>query len=290
VHPSSCNEHLFIYTEHLLTQRINMKYRFWCIGIVTLVLAAGPLFGQAVGDGITAAVALPDSPSPATSGNQAAGLVDLRSSVNSGYGRDDAACASFEPCNARLNFGEKFRYFAHRSFGAGAFFSPLFTAGPGMANAHAHYPKQWRQGAAAFGRLYGDALAFQTAAQTSRFLTGAALHEDPRYSRSTIHNPLIRTMHAIVFTAFDKSDSGHTTLALSNFVGAASAGFVGNAYLPRGYNDTSHAVTRTGIAFGSFAFTNLTVEFSPELRRIGRGLHLPKFLLSGQARKGTESR
>lgn len=267
-----------------ISWRISMKYRFWGIGIVALVLAAGPLRGQGVGDGITAAAALPDGPSPAISDKQA-GLVDLRNSVNSGHYRDDVACSSFEPCNARLNFGEKFRYFAHQSFGSGAFFSPLFTAGTEIANPPAHYPKQWRQAAAAFGRLYGNALAFQTAAQTGRFLTGAALHEDPRYSRSTSHNPLMRTIHALVFTAFDKSDSGHTTLALSNFAGAASAGFVGNTYLPRGYNDTSHAVTRTGTAFGSFALTNLAVEFSPELRRIGRGLHLPKFLLSGQTEK-----
>lgn len=101
----------------------------------------------------------------------------------------------------------------------------------------------------------------------------------------TSHNPLMRTMHAIVFTAFDRSDSGHTTLALSTFAGAASAGFDGNAYLPRGYNDTSREVTRMGIAFGSFALTNLGIEFSPELRRIGRGLHLPRFVLSGQPRK-----
>ena len=92
-------------------------------------------------------------------------------------------------------------------------------------------------------------------------------------------------MRAIVFTALDESDSGHTTPALSNFAGAASAGFVGNAYLPSGYNDASHAVIRTGIAFGTFAMTNLAVEFSPELNRIGKSLHLLKFLLSGQPEK-----
>jgi len=243
-----------------------MKYGFWFICMVTLVLAAGSLRGQEVEKGINAAPALPDPPLPAVS-------------------HDDAPCALVETCNSRLDFSEKLRYFSDHSFGPGAFFSPLFTAGPEIANPPAHYPKQWRQGAAAFGRLYGDALAFQTAAQTGRFLTGAAFHEDPRYSRSTSHNPVMRTMHAMVFTAFDKSDSGHTTLALSNFAGAASAGFVGNAYLPSGYNDASHAVTRTGIAFGSFALTNLAVEFSPELRRIGRDLHLPKFLLSGQPEK-----
>ena len=257
-----------------------MKYGLWFIRMVTLVLAAGSIRAQEVEKGINAAPALPNRPSSAVSDRQAAGLVD---SVYSGHYFDDAPCAVVETRNSGLDFSEKLRYFRDHSFGPGVFFSPLFTAGPEIANPPAHYPKQWRQGTAAFGRLYGDALAFQTAAQTGRFLTGAAFHEDPRYSRSTSHNPVMRTIHATVFTAFDKSDSGHTTLALSNFAGAASAGFVGNAYLPSGYNDASHAVARTGIAFGSFAFTNLAVEFSPELRRIGRGLHLPKFLLSGKS-------
>jgi hypothetical protein len=252
-----------------------MRHGFWVICILTLVLAAGSLVGQEAGMGPIAAAALPDAPSLARSTNQAADLVDARNSVNSGPYRADATCTLLASCSSRLNFGAKLQYFADHAFGPGAFIGPLFAAGAEIAKPPTRYPKQWRQGAAAFGRLYGDALAFQTAAQTGQLLTGAAFHEDPRYSRSASHNLLTRTMHAVVFTAFDKSDSGHTTLALSNFVGSASAGFVGNAYLPRGYNDSSHAVTRMGMSFGSFALTNLAIEFSPELRRMGRGLHLP---------------
>lgn len=50
-------------------------------------------------------------------------------------------------------------------------------------------------------------------------------------------------------------------------------------------DNTSHEVTRMGIAFGAFALTNVGIEFSPELRRMGRGLHLPRFVLSGQPEK-----
>jgi len=243
--------------------------------LVALVLAAGAMRSQEVQEGIHAARVLPDPSSPAVSDSQA-DFVDLGNPVNSDHYRDAAPCAYVETCDSRLQFSEKLRHFADHAFGPGAFLSPLFTAGPEMANPPRRYPQQWCRDAAAFGRLYGDALALQTAAQTGRFLTGAVFHEDPRYPRSTSHNPFTRTVHAIVVPAFDESDSGHTTVALSNFAGAASAGFVGNAYLPSGYNDTSHAVVRTGIAFGSFALTNLAVEFSPELRRIGKTLHLPK--------------
>jgi len=180
---------------------------------------------------------------------------------------------------ARLDFAGKARYFAGHSFGIGAFVGPLFWSAPVLANPPAHYPKDWRQGVGALGRLYGDALVFQTAAQSGKFVTGVVFHEDPRYSASSSRDPFARAMHAIAFTAFDKSDSGRTTFAISSFVASASAGFVGNAYLPRGYNATSHGVNRMGIEFGSLAVTNLAQEFTPEFRWLGKRIHLPGFML-----------
>lgn len=187
-------------------------------------------------------------------------------------------CSS-DGCADSSRITAKFSYFAQHSLESGALVSALFTAGPEMAKPPAHYPREWRDGALAFGRLYGDAFAFQTAGQSGRFVAAVALHENLSYSPSSSRNPLARAMHAIVFTAFDKSDSGHTIPAFSNFAGAASAGFVGTAYLPRGYNDPSHVLNRSTIAFATFAVTNLASEFSPQLRSLGRRLRLPQFLL-----------
>ncbi|HEV2397399.1 MAG TPA: hypothetical protein VGS27_10700 [Candidatus Sulfotelmatobacter sp.] len=256
-----------------------MKYLFWVASAIVLVLSGIVLRAQEPSANATSSDALPQTLPFAPMETAAA-----KPSVNLAQ-HSEVACSSNDLCNATMNFGEKVRYFAHQAFGTGAFVAPLFTAGADIGKPPAHYPRQWRQGPLAFGRLYGDALAFQTAEQTGRFLTGAALHEDPRYSPSTNHNPLARTMHALVFTILDRSDSARTTFALSNFVGAASAGFIGNAYLPHGYNNSSHAITRTGIAFGSFAITNVATEFSPELRRMGRRLHLPKFIVSRQPKE-----
>ncbi len=180
-----------------------------------------------------------------------------------------------DPCGGHLDSTRKADCFVHRSLSVGTFVGALFMAVPEFANPPAGYPTQWRKGPAAFGRLYGDALALETAQQTSRFLTGLALHEDLRYAPAASRNPLRRALHAITFAAFDRSDSGRTTLAASNFLGAAAAGFVGNAYLPRGYDDPAHAVTRMGIQFGFFVAENLVNEFRPELRQLRRTLHLP---------------
>ena len=179
-----------------------------------------------------------------------------------------------DPCGGHLESKQKADCFAHSTLSIGTLMGPLFTAVPVFAKPPAGYPTQWRKGPAAFGRLYGDAFALHTVQQTSRFVTGLALHEDLRYYPAASRNPLRRALHAIAFAAFDRSDSGRIRLAASNFVGSAAAGFVGTAYLPRGYNDTSHAVTRMGIQFGFIVAENLVNEFKPELQHLQKRLHL----------------
>src|SRR5260370_22984386 len=109
-----------------------------------------------------------------------------------------------------------------------------------------------------------------TAQRTARFLTGVALHEDPRYVRSTSKNPLVRTTHALAFTFIDKTDSGRNTIAFSNFAGAAAGGFVRRAYLPHGYNDLTHAEQRMASQFMSSAIQNVAAQFQPQCRPLLR--------------------
>jgi hypothetical protein len=72
-------------------------------------------------------------------------------------------------------------------------------------------------------------------------------------------------------------------LAISNLAGSAAGGFVGMAYLPSGYSDTVHAGQRAAGTLGGYVPTllvgyatgNLVSEFSPELKWLGRKLHIP---------------
>lgn len=112
----------------------------------------------------------------------------------------------------RPSFSDKFTIYAHQTFGPPALIFPAFAAGIGMANSKNHYPREWKDGGGAFGRLYGDSIATATSQRTARFLTGVVLHEDPRYVRSNSKNPLARTMHAVAFTFVDKTDSGRNTI------------------------------------------------------------------------------
>jgi hypothetical protein len=117
-----------------------------------------------------------------------------------------------------------------------------------------------------------------TSQRTARFLTGVALHEDPRYVRSNSTNPLVRTVHALAFTFVDKADSGRNTIAFSNFAGAAAGGFVGSAYLPHGYNDLTHAEQRMAIQFAGIAIQNIAAEFQPQWGPIVRKLRIQKII------------
>jgi hypothetical protein len=178
----------------------------------------------------------------------------------------------------RLSFSDKFTIYTHQTFGPPALILPAFKAGIGMANPTNHYPREWKDGAGAFGRLYGDSIATVTSQRTARFLTGVALHEDPRYMRSTSKNPLLRTTHALAFTLIDKTDSGRNTIAFSNFAGAAAGGFVGNAYLPHGYNDLTHAEQRMAFQFAGIAIQNIAAEFQPQWGPIVRKLRINKII------------
>lgn len=264
-----------------------MRYAFLIIGIATLLFSDTALYSLQTGADDSRTVVCAARPAPRASANKA---VNPKEASDPPLCRIETRDVSNGLCSSRLSVSAKALYFERHSFAPGAFASPLFTAGPELAKPPVHYPKQWRDDVGAFGRLYGDALAFQTAAQTGRFLTGIAVHEDPRYSTSTNRNALARAIHAIAFTAVDKSDSGRATFAISNFAGAASAGIVGTTYLPAGYNDSSHALGRMGMALASFAASNLASEFSPELRRVGKRLHLPQLILGTTGEKPVSSR
>jgi hypothetical protein len=177
-----------------------------------------------------------------------------------------------------LDAHDKLVIYIHKSFGPPAVIFPAFVAGFDMINPKSAYPKEWKDGAGAFGRWYGDAIARQTSRSTAEFMTDIILHEDPRYLRSDSTNAFGRTLHALAFTVFDKTDSGKTTLAASHFAGAAAGGFVGMAYLPPSFNDATHAEQRMAVGMVGVAVGNIFTEFEPEWGPLYRKLHIPKIL------------
>ncbi len=177
-----------------------------------------------------------------------------------------------------LTASDKFQIYIHKTYGPPAVILPAFGAGMQMANPKSTYPKEWKYGAAAFGRNYGYGVAVHTSRNTAQFLTDVLLHEDPRYLRSTSTNPLGRTFHALAFTVFDKTDSGRTTLAVDNFASAAAGGFVGMGILPDGYNDVTHAEQHMASEFATLAIGNILTEYEPQWGPWAKKLRIPKIL------------
>jgi hypothetical protein len=179
----------------------------------------------------------------------------------------------------RLTLNDKFNLFAHQAFGPPALIFPAIGAGIRMADPPKNYPREWVDGGGAFGRLYGNALATQTSKRTAAFLAAAVLHEDPRYLPAPEGANLgERIFHAVAFTLVDRTDSGGHTLAFSNFAAAAAGGFVGMAYLPNGFNDSSHAEQRAASELLGLAIANVSREFAPQWVPIVRKLHIPKIV------------
>jgi hypothetical protein len=177
-----------------------------------------------------------------------------------------------------LTAKDKLRIYIHKSFGPPAVILPAFGAGFQMLNPPNHYPREWRDGGGAFGRIYGYKLADRNSRETAHFLMGLFLHEDPRYQRSTSTNAFRRTFHALAFTVVDRTDSGRHTFAASNVASAAAGGFVGMGILPDGYNDLTHAEQRMAGEFLQIAIGNIATEFEPQWGPWVKKIHLPKIL------------
>lgn len=238
------------------------------------VSVLGLLFLSITSWGQDSQESLPDSPSTQSTPK----ISDTISDIDSRAVDPPAPSAPRNPNSSRpaaataAGFGpaDKLGYYMTETyFNLGAFTTPALRASLRMANPPGRYatryPLDWRQGTEAFGRNYGDAFAERVSFQTARFVTGVVVREDPRYVPSSSHNILVRSIHALSFSFVDHSDSGRPVPALSNFIGAAAGGFVGDSYLPSGFNNVTHAGQRATIRFGTFAAGNLFREFAPQM-------------------------
>jgi len=227
----------------------------------------------AIASGQDAAKPLPDAPSSQAIAEASKSSTE-RAQSEAGPPSSSAGIDRLSPqapaARAGISFEDKVHYYLTETyFNPSAFTAPAFRSGLRMANppgkGATRYPSEWRQGAEAFGRNYGDAVAERVSFQTARFVTGVIAREDPRYVASGSHNMFLRSIHAISFTVVDRSNSGSPMPAISNFVGAAAGGFVGNAYLPAGFNDVTHSGQRATLRFGFAAAGNLFREFAPQM-------------------------
>ena len=126
-------------------------------------------------------------------------------------------------------------------------------------------PGQWGQGAAGYGKRFGNDLAYNGVRYSLAFASSILLHEDDRYFASKEMGAWPRVRHALVsvFTAH-KSD-GRTVFATSSAIGVVGASLISRAWSPENWQTPSGTVRSIAISVAGTAGFNLAREFLPDI-------------------------
>jgi hypothetical protein len=155
-------------------------------------------------------------------------------------------------------------------FHAKSFASPLALAGTA---AYAGIlqgldtPKEWRQGADAYGKRFASALGSNAIHGTLAFGLDSTLHQDPRYFRSHDSGFWRRTAHAFRGTILTRTDKGGETLSTWRLGSAYGAAFLSNEWYPDRLNTVGLGAVQGSLRMGFDFVSNLGSEFWPDVRR-----------------------
>jgi hypothetical protein len=172
-----------------------------------------------------------------------------------------------------LSGRQKFNLFLKSTYEPYTFFSAAFGATLAQAEG------QWYGyggGLPGWGKRFGASLADT---ESRRFIQGfvfsTALHQDPRYFRSSKKKTVPRAWYAITRVLVTRADDGHETFNSSEFLGTLFTSSLQNAYYPEGDRGFGNTMNRFLGALSSDASSNLLREFWPEIRRLFRK-HAPE--------------
>jgi hypothetical protein len=166
---------------------------------------------------------------------------------------------------APLTAAQKFKLVARSSFDPVEFPYYAFLAGMGQAdNSEAGYG----QGALGYAKRFGSSFADGT---SENFFVGAVypslFREDPRYFQNGKGTFLHRAGYAMTRVVVTRTDSGHTTVNLSEFAGAGTAAGLSNLYHPAGDRGVSNTMNTWATQMGWDVVSDVVKEFWPDIRR-----------------------
>ena len=129
------------------------------------------------------------------------------------------------------------------------------------------FPREWGQGASGYGKRLGSELAYVGVRHTMGFALDTALHEDPRYYRSTDSGFWRRMKHAFRGTILTRTDAGGETLAWWRLGSAYGATYISNQWYPDRVNTVKLDLTEGTTQIGFDFLTNVGAEFWPDLKK-----------------------
>ncbi len=130
-----------------------------------------------------------------------------------------------------------------------------------------NFPREWGQGGLGYGKRLGSTLAYGGVRNLLGFGLDSALHEDPRYYRSTERGMWRRSKHAFRETILTHKDSGGETLAVWRFGSAYGAAFISNQWYPDRVNTVALGFSQGSTQIGFDFLSNLGSEFWPDIKK-----------------------
>jgi hypothetical protein len=113
----------------------------------------------------------------------------------------------------------------------------------------------------------GSTLAHSGVRNLIGFSLDSALHQDPRYYRSTERGVWRRTKHAFRETILTHKDSGGETLSTWRLGSAYGAAFISNEWRPDRGNTIAQGLSKGSTQLGVDLLSNVGREFWPDIKR-----------------------
>jgi hypothetical protein len=139
------------------------------------------------------------------------------------------------------------------------------------------FPREWGPGGLGYAKRFGSTLAYSGVRNLLGFGLDSALHQDPRYYRSTERGAWRRTKHAFRETILTHKDSGGETLSTWRLGSAYGAAFISNEWYPDRVNTIALGLSQGSTQLGFDLLSNLGSEFWPDIKRklLRRGPQFP---------------
>jgi hypothetical protein len=128
-------------------------------------------------------------------------------------------------------------------------------------------PKEWGQGADAYGKRVASTAGWAGIYATLAFGLDSTLHEDPRYYRSGGKGFWRRTGHALRGTLLTRTDSGGETLSVWRIGAAYGSTFLSNEWYPDRLNTVRLGFLEGTVTLGFGFVGNMGAEFWPDIKR-----------------------
>jgi len=128
-------------------------------------------------------------------------------------------------------------------------------------------PQQWGQGGGAYAERLASTLAYTGVRNGLAFGLDSALHQDPRYYRSTNAGFWLRTRYVLHSTVFTHKDSGGETLATWRFASAYTAALIADEWRPGRSNRVGVGFKDGSTQIGFDLLSNFVTEFGPDVKR-----------------------